>query len=466
MGRMVPSLTSVDCLRLQRYVTLPGILGGSVAPNPRFWPYLVRKQSAATTIKFFLGLQKKYGRCAWSWFPFGRTLLVLDGAGIDEVLACHENFADPFIKKLQLSAFTPHGAIVSRPLVWEQRRALNDEALAFGQSDHPDGEQFVAIAHHEVERMLEERRQLLAWHDFGRLAARISQQVIFGIGQYREDVAKHLARLVRASNWGVIRRPADFSALHGCIDEQVNRRGRPCREWQSLVQRAVSGVSRSSATTDVHAPSQIAFWLFVMKDAIELHTVRTLALIASAPENVRQRLSDELACTRLTAAGIAQLDFLEACIKEALRLWTPVPILLRVALERTELSGHVRVEKGRKILMHTASYHRNPEVFGAAADTFLPEQRRSADTHSCCSVTNSNPPLYVFSRHQQSCSGQFLIVFLLKAVLASLLVKTNPLLLGEQVPMDPVPAAIDHFATRFWRVDTMSGVLPPALSRR
>ena len=48
----------------------------------------------------------------------------------------------------------------------------------------------------------------------------------------------------------------------------------------------------------MEASSQIAFWLFVMKDAIELHTVRTLALIASAPENVRQRLSDELGARR------------------------------------------------------------------------------------------------------------------------------------------------------------------------
>jgi cytochrome P450 len=448
MGRMAHSLTSFDSLRLQRYVTLPGILGGSVAPNPRFWPYLVRRQSAAATIKFFLGLQKKYGSRAWSWFPFRRTLVVLDGDGINEVLASPENFADPFIKKLQLSAFTPHGAIISRPVPWGGRRALNDKALAFGQLCHPDGELFAAIVHDEVEKMLKASPELLAWHDFTTLAARISQQVIFGIGQYRDDVAMNLARLVSASNWGVIRRPADFSALHGCIDEQVNRRPRLCSESHSLVQQAVSCAAME--TDDVKTSSQIAFWLFVMKDAIELHTVRTLALIASAPEDVRQRLSNELARTPLTAAGIAQLDFLEACIKETLRLWTPVPILLRVALEPIELFDSVRIEKGQQVLMHTGSYHRHPEVFGAAADRFLPDQRVITDTHNCDSVTNATPPLYVFSRYQQSCAGQFLIVFLLKAVLAPL-VKTNPRLLGEQIPMDPVPAAINHFAMRFWR---------------
>ena len=59
------------------------------------------------------------------------------------------------------------------------------------------------------------------------------------------------------------------------------------------------------------------------------------------------------------------------------------------------------------------------------------------DTHNCRSVTNSTPPLYVFSRHQQSCAGQFLVIFLLKAVLASLLVKTNIVLLGGPIADGP-----------------------------
>ena len=205
--------------------------------------------------------------------------------------------------------------------------------------------------------------------------------------------------------------------------------------------------------------SQIAFWLFVMKDAIELHTVRTLALIASAPQDVRQRLSDELACTPLTAGGIARLHLLEACIKEALRLWTPVPILLRVALE-THRTVRQCAHRERPANPHA---HR---VISSGPRRIWRRRRHvppgtTADRGNARLLpgdTDSNPPLYVFSQHQQSCSGQFLIIFLLKAVLASLLVKTNLLLLGKQISMDPVPAAIDHFAIRFWRADPMPGL--------
>ena len=424
---------------------MPGFLGGTFTPNPRFWPHLVRRQSAAATIRFFHGLRKKYGTRAWSWFPFGSTLLVLDGAGIEEVLASPKSFADP------LSTFTPHGAIISGPPAWQGRRDLNDEALAFRETRHPDREPFVTIVQSEVQTMLDAKSAVLAWPDFTELAAKISQQIIFGSGEYQEDVARHLARLVSAGHWGIIRRPADCAALYKRIDEQMEGGGR-LTGGHALVQRAASSLATLTSATDAKASSQIGFWLFVVKDAIELHTVRTLALIACAPESVRQRLTNELDKHKpLAADSIEKLDFLEACIKEAWRLWTPIPNLLRVAREEMHLKDGVRIAKGQQILLHTGSYHRDPDVFGITADAFAPEQRLTAHRRHGCPFATFNPPLYVFSRHQQSCSGQFLITFLLKAVLASLLVNNKFILLDDQVPMDPVPAAINHFAIRFWR---------------
>jgi len=447
-----PTLTLVDRLRLQRYVALPGILGGTVTPNRRFWPYLVHRQSTATATSFLRSLRKKYGPRAWSWFPFRSTLLVLDGAGIEEVLNSCKNFADPFVKKLQLSTFTPHGAIISRPPVWKERRNLNDDALAFGRRTHPDGGPFLEIVREEVARMLDGRREVLAWDDFRTLAARISQQVIFGRGEYRDDFTLRLARLVSASNWGFIRRSRDCSALFARIDEQLKRSGQAGHGAYSLVQHSASWLAGHRDATEVEASSQIAFWLFVMKDAIELHTVRTLALIASAPAPVQRRLSQELeSWASLTPDAITELKFLEACVTESLRLWTPIPILLRVALTCFQLKDGICIEEGQQVLLHAGSYHRDPEVFGAAADKFLPEQRVATHRPNCHSVTNSTPPLYVFSSHQQSCAGQFLIIFLLKATLAELLVRTNVKLLDDPVNMDPVPAAINHFAIRFWR---------------
>src|SRR5262249_43343677 len=152
---------------------------------------------------------------------------------------------------------------------------------------------------------------------------------------------------------------------------------------------SASWLAAEHDVTDAAAPSQIAFWLFVMKDALELHTVRTLSLIASAPE-VQRRLHDEIRNgEELTAEANANQTFLEACIKEQLRLWTPIPILLRVALESTELPGGLRVAKGQQILLHTGWYHRDTEVFGVAAEKFSPAERVKNERPCPHSVTNS-----------------------------------------------------------------------------
>jgi len=455
---MAPRLTAFDSLRLQRYLTVPTTLAGSIAPNPRFWPYAVRHNATGTTLRFLRGVRKKYGPRVWTWFPFGSTLLVLDRAGIEEVLSSGDTFADSTIKKFLLRTFTPYGVIVSRDTPWHTRRALNSDALAFGHPEHPDGNQFVAIVDVEVQKMLERIPDVLVWDDFSALAARISQQVILGLEEYREGLAVHLADLVAGSNWGIPRR-SDFSAFHGQIDEHLNRARRTGGNSGSLVKRTAHWLTTNSSATDVQPSSQIAFWLFVLKDALELHTVRTLALIASAPDAVRHRLQEELSTfTSPSADAVARLQFLEACIREEVRLWTADPILLRVAVEPTKLSecgtgDSVEVAKDQQILLATGFYHRDAEVFGAAADRFRPEERLLAALPDGGSMMNSDPPLYIFAAHRQACAGQFLVILLLKAVLATLLTQNQMKVprLDPSVAMDPVPEAINHFAMRFWR---------------
>lgn len=88
-----------DTLRLQRYVSVPAFLWGLVAPNRLFVSCLSRLNAGQSTIRFLGELREKY-RCdhLWSWFPFGRTLLVLSRESMDAVLFSKENAADPTLK--------------------------------------------------------------------------------------------------------------------------------------------------------------------------------------------------------------------------------------------------------------------------------------------------------------------------------------------------------------------------------
>jgi cytochrome P450 len=447
---MAPTLSCLDNLRLQWHLTLPMALGGSVAPTPQFVPRLVRWHTAARTIRFLRRIRQRYGPRAWSLFPLAWTLIVLDREGIEEVLDSDANFADPFVKKRVLSRFTPDGVIISRGDEWSKRRALNEEALAFGRQLHPDSDEFIQVIKDEVQRLLAKRPDFLAWEDFRGLAERISQQVILGRDQFEPRLAERLTRLIAGSNLG-IRRPCAFSAVYQRINHHLDRQASGHGSRASLVQGCADSLRRNASAREiVDAPSQIGFWFFVINDAIGLHVSRTLALIASAPEAVQHRLLQEIqSYPALTARDMGRLHFLEACIKEQLRLWTPVPVLLRVAARDCTFRDGTPVRAGQQMLVHTGFYHRDTEVFGVAADRFDPNSRADTDAANPQSVTNSVPPLYIFSRHRQACAGQFLAMFLLKATLACLLTRVNVALIDQSIAVEQVPTAIDQFKTRF-----------------
>ena len=206
-----------------------------------------------------------------------------------------------------------------------------------------------------------------------------------------------------------------------------------------------------------------------MKDAIELHTVRTLALIASAPENVRRRLSGELRdAHRADAAKLSQ-NWISS--RRASRKRCDCGRQYRFSCGWRSRTPNCpdklpRVEKGRQILMHTGSYHRNPGGIWRRRRHVPPGATRIAESPAAPG-DRVDPPLYVFSRHQQSCAGPVSHHLPAESRIGSLLVKTNVRPAGAgRLPWTRCRRAIDHFAIRFWRADSMAGVLPPVLSRR
>jgi cytochrome P450 len=179
----------------------------------------------------------------------------------------------------------------------------------------------------------------------------------------------------------------------------------------------------------------VGFWFFVLQDALELHVARTLALIAAHPE-VQDRVRTEVrSVPAMSAQAINGLDYLGACVGEQLRLWTPVPILLRRAVNAFALRG-IAIEAGQQLLIHTAHYHRDARVFGERADRFSPGSAMSASV-----------PVLFFSGGLQACAGQSLAMFLLKAILAALLVRFRFELVAPTMGSD-IPYSYDHFKIR------------------
>lgn len=437
-----------DTVRLQFFLGILTALGGLVAPNRLFVPWLSRWDAARSTLGFLGELREKYrADHLWVWFPFGRTLLVLNRESMDALLASDKNAADPAIKKFPLSRFVPDALVISSGDEWLDRRPFNESALGFGKL-HGHGDAFAEIISREVDRLYAGPGRQWSWRDFQTLGERISHQVLLGAGEIHHGLSEDLARMVGCGNW-FYRPRRSFSAFYGALERDLARHrallrspgggGRPEEERvpaDCLMHDSAALLEGGRASPLTQVPSQIGFWLFVLKDAVELHVARTLALIAVHPE-AQERVRAEIRnASPLTAKAIDGLSFLEACLREQLRLWTPVPMLLRRAVEPFSLPGGIRVEAGQQILIHAGFYHRDARVFGAMADRFSPE-----------AAEKGMAPVYVFSDGRQSCAGQFLARFVLKATLASMLARSRVELVGPALEPGRIPCSYDHFKT-------------------
>src|SRR5258707_6784394 len=138
MAIAVGKLSLWDTLRFLCLVSGPAALWGLVAPNRLLVGLLARWNVGGATVHFLSALRRKY-RSSYLrlWFPWGKTLLVMDPHGMDAVLASDANAADPELKKHALSQFIPDALVISSGAEWRVRRGQNKEARRGGGSFQP-----------------------------------------------------------------------------------------------------------------------------------------------------------------------------------------------------------------------------------------------------------------------------------------------------------------------------------------
>jgi cytochrome P450 len=431
MGPDAKALSLWDTLRFQLYVTIPAFLLGVVVPNRWFLSRFARSHVARRWNRFVRTLRVKYrSNLLWLWFPARRTLLVLAPATIDAVLASSDNAPDPALKRRAISRFAPGSLVMSGDGARGGRRTFNTSALDLGRL-HRDADTFARIAASEARRTLEKGNAALRWSDFESLAKRVSHQIILGVDRIDDVLAEDLARMLRRANL-LLRDESSFQAFHARVDALL-RRDESARIAPCLLDTA-RGLADGGASQSTCVTSQIAFWFFVLKDAVELHVPRTLALIAAHP-NAQTKVRSEIRdAGELTAQAIDRLRYLEACVIEQLRLWTPVPMLLRRAVRRCVVGGET-VEAEQQLLIHAGFYHRDRRVFGRVAHAFAPDEVSAG----------ALPPVYMFSAHGRGCAGQSLVTFVLKSTLASMLARFRFELVRPAIEPGRIPYLYDHF---------------------
>ncbi|KAI9151433.1 bifunctional p-450 nadph-p450 reductase [Paramyrothecium foliicola] len=104
--------------------------------------------------------------------------------------------------------------------------------------------------------------------------------------------------------------------------------------------------------------------------------------LCSKPETLRKaqaEVDEIVGDSVVTYDMLRKLKYLDACMKEALRMQHPVSLLTRFSTRDTVLGGKYFIKKGQMVSGIWRHFHRDPNVWGADADEFRPERMLDAE---------------------------------------------------------------------------------------
>lgn len=191
-----------------------------------------------------------------------------------------------------------------------------------------------------------------------------------------------------------------------------------------------------TAFTELDIREEVDTFMFEGHDTTAMSMIWTLYLLGKHPE-VQERVQAEIDQVwangdQQEAAGddeeesnsagwsmrqLRELKFLEACIKESLRLFPSVPFIGRLATEEMPLSDGQVIPKGSTIFLFIYSIQRDPKYF-LRPDLFLPDRFLA----QASSASRTNPFAFVpFSAGPRNCIGQKFALQEEKVILATVL---------------------------------------------
>ncbi|KAF2894416.1 hypothetical protein ILUMI_11756, partial [Ignelater luminosus] len=187
---------------------------------------------------------------------------------------------------------------------------------------------------------------------------------------------------------------------------------------------------KGQISSDVDIREEVDTFMFAGHDTTAAGISFTLHCLAEHPEvqeavaNELQGIFEDNKSRSITLKDLQEMKYMEAVIKESLRLYTPVPFFGRKLKEDVEYDGTV-LPKGLSIFLMAYGIHRDPELF-LEPEKFIPERFFSKN------AAKKFPFGFIpFSAGPRNCIGQRFAMLEMKSVLSELLrnfeiLTTNP----------------------------------------
>ncbi|GJQ72806.1 hypothetical protein Trydic_g1456 [Trypoxylus dichotomus] len=169
---------------------------------------------------------------------------------------------------------------------------------------------------------------------------------------------------------------------------------------------------------DQDIAEEVDTFMFEGHDTTTAAMCWTLFLLGNHPE-IQQKVCEEVSTilqnksTPTTLKELNEMKYLENVIKESLRLYPSVPLIVRELKQQVTI-GKYKIPAGTQALLHIFGVHRDPEYYPQPnkfdPDRFLPENSQGR-----------HPYAYIpFSAGPRNCIGQKFAMYEEKTILASI----------------------------------------------
>ncbi|KZP14971.1 cytochrome P450 [Athelia psychrophila] len=163
------------------------------------------------------------------------------------------------------------------------------------------------------------------------------------------------------------------------------------KDIMSILSNANKAAAEEDRLPDAEVIAQVSTMVFAATDTTSSALSRIFHLLAQDPE-AQGRLRDEIRAARsqdgdLDYKQLDALEYLDAVIRETVRLYAPIPFMERTANKDTVLPfsqpivgidgtdiSEVAIPKGTKVTVAVMRANRDPEIWGDDAQEWKPER--------------------------------------------------------------------------------------------
>ncbi|PZC83860.1 hypothetical protein B5X24_HaOG200060 [Helicoverpa armigera] len=193
--------------------------------------------------------------------------------------------------------------------------------------------------------------------------------------------------------------------------------------------------------TDLELREETVVLVLAGTDTSAVGTAFTSMMLSKYPD-VQDKVYEEIqevfgdSKRPVVAEDLPCLKYLDAVIRETLRLYPPVPIIARKVDKEVTLPSGVTLVKECGLVVNIWSIHRNPRYWGSDAEQFRPERFLDAPpTHPAAFMPFSHGP--------RACIGYQYAMMSMKTAMAALLRQYKIMPASDDVDLKPLRVKFD-----------------------